>query len=467
MVAAAIALGAAVQMYTVPRAPADWLDSVQVAEVARPMLDGGDWGMNLLPHHTRCDGPWAFYWLGSAAQDCAFRAAGPDAPRRLSLCVHVAAAAIAWTLAGPLAAAATFAFLPLAQSVRYGRVDAFAIAFILLALAIARGRLSSRSPRLSSALSGACGACALMSWFSAVLALPLVPWAVGRVREGRWRRLAWSAAGFFAALAVLMLPFFGHGRELYHNFAVAYNSFSGEFATFTGKLVNFVGEVASLYGALAAIAAAVLAAQAVRAVRRREWWDAMPFAFFAAFVAACVFKRAYVFRSVYALPYIVVAAAEAVRAGTRPRLAVRWAAWGLCAAMFLLSSCYWPLRTLAAYDVRDTARLVRELEREIGRDAAIYCDTYQTYSAGRILGWRQYRMWCGQRKGMEGVLARDDVRTYIGDGMRPDAATSALLSRLGFRFEKVVLPGEAPSWDDRRLWSLGPYNVWLKQPEDQ
>lgn len=469
MVAAAIALGAAVQMYTVPRAPADWLDSVQIAEIARPMLDGdsGAWGMNILPERTQCDGPWAFYWLGSAAQDCAFRVLGPDAPRLVSLCFHVAAAALAWTLSGHLAAFATFAFLPLAQSVRYGRVDSIAIAFLLLALVLARSRLSVRSPRLASALSGSCAACALMSWFSVILALPLVPWAVGRVREGRWRRLAWSAVGFLAALAVLMLPFFGHGRELYHNFAVAYNSFSGEFAPFTGKLVSFFGEVASLYGALACIAAILLAAQAAQAVRRREWWDAMPFVFFAAFSAVCVFKRAYVFRSVYALPYIVVAVAEFSVGGALRRRGLQWAAWGLCAAMFFLSSCYWPVRTLTAYNVRDTARLVRELEREVGRDVGIYCDTFQPYYAGRLLGWRQYRMWCGQRKGMEDILVRDDVRFYLGDGMRPDADKSAMLTALGFRFEKVIMPGELLTWDARRLWRLGPYNLWGKSAENQ
>jgi hypothetical protein len=264
-----------------------------------------------------------------------------------------------------------------------------------------------------------------------------------------------------------MSPFFGHGRELYHNFAVAYNSFSGEFAPFVGKLMSFLGEVASLYGALAAIAAAMLAAQAVRAIRRREWWDAMPFVFFAAFAAVCVFKRAYVFRSVYALPYIVVAVAEFSADGAPRRRGLLWVSWGLCAAMFFLSSCYWPVRTLTAYNVRDTARLMRELEREVGRDVGIYCDTYQPYYAGRTLGWRQYRTWCGQRKGMEDVLASDDVRFYLGDGMRPDADKSAMLSGLGFRFEKVILPGESLTWDDRRLWRLGPYNLWIKSEANQ
>ena len=450
----AAVLGALARLAGVVFPPADWLDSVQVAEIARPLFGCQDWGMNLLPGQVKADGAWAFYWVGSAVHEAAYQLLGPKGPRLAAFVAHILLGAFAWRTMGMMCGFSVLAFAPLVQSVNYGRVDVYALLFVFCAIYFANKR--------QAFVAGVCGAFAVMTWFTVVFSLPLAVWSLGRGSETRWRDILRFICGLLLMFAILWSPFYGCLDEMLRRFDFIQDSFAGMSGGLGAKIAAFSGEAVSLYGGVTVIAGAVLLLFAIRAVRVGVWWDVLPFLFFTVFALACLLKRSYVFRSVYFLPYIIIAVGLIAGGLCRIR-AAGFAIWFLSALMFAQTAAYWPFFLWRSRNDRDYNHLKVALEREAGRNIGIYCDTYQPYYVGRSLSWRQFRTWCGERKGMAWILAKADVEYYLGHGEYPENDVAAMLRRAGFAFEKIVMPADELKWDGMHWWRLGPYNLWRKK----
>ena len=441
-----IAFGVAVRVLTVSDTPADWLDNVQVAEISRPIVSGGAWSANLLPDTTEGNGSWAFYWLGSAIQSSAYGICGRSGARLAGVAIFIVATILAWRLAGMLGAFVAFSFAPIVQSVCYGRVDVVAIAFVLAGLAIKECKRAGIG-WAQDFLVGLCAACAIMSWFTAIFALPvLTPRSV--------KGAAMAGLGFMVAMLVLWVPFYGCIPDMVGRFRVVCESFAGMPGGMAVKLRAFCGELLSLYGLLIAICAVVL-------FYGRRWFL---LAMMLGFALVCLTKRAYVFRSVYFLPYVIVALAglKDVRSD-RFGIVAKVGCAVLSLMMYAQTVCLWGARAWITSGDRDYGAVEAVMAKEVGRDVGIFLDTYQLYYVGRDLGWRQYCTWCAERKGMDAVLAREDIGYYIGNGSEPDDATRRMLDGAGFEFERILVPVEELEWDRMHLWRLGPYNLWKKR----
>ena len=123
-----------------------------------------------------------------------------------------------------------------------------------------------------------------------------------------------------------------------------------------------------------------------------------------------------------------------------------------------------------AKDYRDYEKVKAELVKSIGRNVALFNDSFQLYYIGRELGWRQFASGVSNSDIDDKIL--QDVDLCIRDDSRPHEHSTLpeRLERNGYVLDAVVCrPKDPPEGSiaaflkkHHRLFPLGPYYIYRK-----
>lgn len=363
-----------------------WLDETYILEMGRLILCGGDPYSTLL-----CDDGTLLlplYYIGPAIQELCFQSFGQLGAR---LCPHLGMIALwlsfrAWLLRnstclrradiellGIIALTVPLAF----QSALLTRIDSWAIACILIAMAILG---EPDRPRSSFALFAASFFTVLSPfiWPSAAILLPLPPLLCFDIK--RKRELAIFCLFALCSLAVLLVPILTNLPALLASFRWHYADCAAPTTFHIMSILDPVGREiarAPLFLALAGIGFLCW-------VRRRK---VMPTLAFLLALAGCIHTGLYAFRIVYLTPILLLMCADAaVALQSRHPRGCRL----LLAATALFGVLTGPVGILALDHPKLPATLKADLAATVGTGPVrVFAPDHATYYIGRELGWRQ------------------------------------------------------------------------------
>ena len=185
-------------------------------------------------------------------------------------------------------------------------------------------------------------------------------------------------------------------------------------------------------------------------------------------LSAVLLTGAYSHRSVYLLPYLLLAAASSaswfLSGATRVRL--RYASIAVLLTFMLLWSSGLSLgaRTYVAWkerENRDPTALATMLQTNLGLDfRKAYFVPYELYYAGRELGWALYKTYLPEDWSNEELLRLVSEVDVVVE--RADHRVEALgdeLRRMGFK-SKTVKAGQKPV---TKFENYGEYIIYLRQ----
>jgi hypothetical protein len=479
---------------TIQTSPLIWQDEVQIIDYGRSFFDGpnSNWSVSW----SAADRPTGFpSYLGPAIQEFGFRAGGGDVagPRATALfgAILASAAMLGWLRARSLdwrvalACSLLFFLDPVyAQGYRGARVDAWCMGVMLLGLwAIrampSRGALqrSVWMPRQGHIVAAVCVAISGLIWTSAILLIPLLiheltsnrkqaPGAgVAGNRLWRCSEMAWVGALSVVMCGLLLLPIWQIIHQSFCDLATTTSAVSdpNRTATSAGNLVKSCAE-AFKYSPW------VLLVGFAGCVSLKRW--ALGLAMLAALLGA-VHTGFYVHRGVYLLPYLFLAIAMAsdrlLHAASTP--VIRRLVFGILTGMFVWSSGVTLVaRTVIALkqrDERDSRRLQDLANRAIGPGThRVYLGSWESYYAGRQLGWRLFRFFRGAQPGdpiWNRLMETMDYAIFRTDYIT--AKDHEALTALGFTRERFdctedgVLSAKQPNPDP----GYGAYWVYRRQ----
>ncbi|MFM6172961.1 MAG: hypothetical protein ACKPB4_12620, partial [Sphaerospermopsis kisseleviana] len=385
-----------------------WQDEVQILEAGRLALPGADRSYSMI---------WSFeanrpfmlpYYLGPALQDTFCRLFGqhtPLGPRLSSLigAVLASGALLGWLLSRgsvpwiALACSLLFFLDPLfVESYRGARVDSWSMAFMLLTLwVVSAGRKESLRRGGFAAwqvIGGISMAFAAIFWVSAILLVPLVVYEVLR-QEPSGKMIPWPKRllgliwlGIFGAtaLALVLTPILGSLTYMLSDTSGMAGGKMGLDIDLTALLAPCVRSPWLPLGAIAAI----LISQS---------WGLAAATMVA--VGGVLMTGAYVHRTIYLLPYFLVAIATGasfVWTKASPSGFAKLLAFSVLLSMLVWSAALSVgARTFVALSerqARDSGRLLAMLEDSVGSGPYhAYIDAFELYYAARSLGWKSYR----------------------------------------------------------------------------
>jgi hypothetical protein len=444
-----------------------WQDEVQILELGRALWPDADLSHGMFWDLEAKRPTRPLNYLGMAIQELCYRIFAPGVRgARVSSLIGAAcasAALLGWLLSRgggrwvALACSLLMFWDPLfVEGYRGARIDSWTMALMLLSLwIVAEGR---RRPLGRSGfapweiVAGACIALAGLYWVSAILLIPLVmyevlrsdveqttaPWGI------RLASLVWL--GFFsvAAMVILLLPVAPMiGEMMAGTFGAA-----GERASGGIQLGAFAAPyVRSPWIPLVALAALVYG---------RQW--ALALAFVAA-VVGVLLTGAYVHRSNYLLPYMLLAVAvganklvEAPVGGLPKRPVV--VAVGLLLMLTWSAGLSLGARTAVALkeqQLRDPDSLELMLRENLPTGSLkAYIVPYELYYAARSLGWKYYKTgrpedWSQEK--LQDLLSQMDVVIQRRDDTQ--GPPEELMNSLGF-FPRKVSTGSGPAkkWEN-------------------
>jgi len=413
--AAAFALYVVCFAFSVGGFPLPWQDEVHILEMGRSVLEG-DAGGSAFALMPRGRNFCPFYFLGPLISELGYRLFGAYGPRWLSLLWVVLAAVCCrrWAMVrwGRPRLAVFVSWLVLTNSllihsVRLVRVDGWAFAVLFLALAVLRDRNIRLEP-LRFALVGFLFGVGLFVWPSALLFAPFLlaecldMWRESNVFTRRHVVFACCSAGGMALSVVggLLLSPSGVMGTL----ASYYGTPDGGIRAAPSLMqVLFSSGVAWTKEILRDPGFFILASLGCAASFRKAK-AAYPLLCLVCF-GMMIPSGLHTYRFLYLWPFLIWFAAEGAL-----WLRLRWPTFGgvslgLLASIAFVSSVV-SYAVMAMVNPRPPAdEVTRRLACAVGKgaDQAVYSLSFQTYYAGRSLGWRQYRF-------------ADNSRVYAAEG---------------------------------------------------
>lgn len=463
---------------TLEYSPLPWYDEAIIIEYGRTMLDRASQTgyMSLLAPDT----PLKFIsYLGAIIQELAYRVAGSmRGPRSMSL-LGLLMAALLWArllkeMRFPPLIAYGVAMLCLfdpviTQSVRGVRVDIWAINLAMLSvlLIVNMQNRDNRHVVFASFVIGFLACLQLFVWPTAILLWPLMLVALLYLfYERQWqsqyiaRVLFAGLLGGLSAAGLILLPLY---RELPDLIACMLHfsarDLSQDPANNASRLIGcflkspLTGTM-GLFGLL---------------VFRKFRPYGLAFLSLMLFAIATNF---YVHRFVFLMPYLILGCAYFLWSCSQHGVFLkRLSRMALLAALISGFGYSVIARNLAEFMVRDARShrsLVALLREQIGpAGTRVYVDTFQTYYAGRELGWKQYHMTMFYPPEHRGDLL-SSLDWYLSDSLTEEA--SKILQENGFVFQKIIaLPDAIPHnplvslmRKQGRAIGYGPYHVFKR-----
>ena len=453
-----------VHLMTLRISPPIWQDEVEVVELGRNTLPGGDrsWSTLWSPkgRPTRI-----LNYVGPSLQELAYRlGGGSEIGPRLSTLVGALLAGtclLGWLLSRgcrPLAALICASLLLLdpvfAQSWRGARVDCWVFGFIFMTCWLiwrASVQLSHGSRfNLSLVSAGACLSLGGFCWASAILLVPLVvhevitayrPWFTRERIAEIVPVLLILAGGTVVTSLLLLLPIW---------------SSVGSSIGSTGAAVSAASQRTSLLSAGSAIAQSLWLSPWVFGLGLLALFLSANRLLLVAFLVAALavgMTNPYTHRALYLLPYLLLGLSTVFALGTqrdkkrpvyvRTVLVAVWLFIGWSAAVTLGARTWnaWRQR-----EVRSPDRIMEVARATIGAQAAaVYTPYYEFYYAGRRLGWRQFRLF-DYGKWDYGILPAFLAQmqfAILRAGEADDAQLHAGLRQAGFVLARRVQAGGA------------------------
>jgi hypothetical protein len=390
---------------TLTLSPTIWQDEAQIVELGRTSLweRSTNWSPNWLPTGHAVIVP---SYVGPALADAAFRLTcpSPAGPRLFSLLGALFAATIlrswlrrrgnseliAWVLATAFLLDPTFV-----ASYRGGRLDGWAIGWMLLACHLLRGVSTQRATsdrRRAFIWGGLTCAVGLFVWASAILLLPLVVLELVFACRSEDHPIASGALCFalaaFVAGVALALPQAPYWRQI----AADAETISKATALVHVNTVTWLDNVLGLFATIR-MSPLMWALTAAAACSRKSWLLAVTLACLLTYMLSTF---AYGARLLYVLPVAVALLAERAHSirtdSTWSRrvlvpAAVALILWGVGISLLARTA-----NALAHRRARDPDAVLAAARDAIGSQVdRVYIGTWQVYYAGRALGWRMMR----------------------------------------------------------------------------
>jgi hypothetical protein len=413
-------------------------------------------------------------YLGPSLQEISYRvfAPSPAGPRISSIlgAVLASAALLGWLLSrGTIAWVAAACSLLLVwdplfvEGYRGARVDSWSMASMLVALWIIAGGLGNDKelrfrPARWQVVAGLFIALAGLLWFSAVLLLPLVALQClqgsGNLQPGELRpriaALVWIGVFAFFFFALLLIP-------LAPNLVTQFADLKAGVGDKTSEGINLAAFLApyvrSPWVPLVALAGIIYA---------RLWGVGL------ALVAATwgvLITGAYVHRSVYLLPYFLVAIAASMtvllRSNKGSRLKPIFGAAVLVLLLVWSAGLSLGARTLIAWKERQFRNpdLLRVMLRDkiSSQPIKAYLVPYELFYAARELGWKAFKSYSPENwedADLRALLLNMDLVVQRADGA--SQKLESLMQEQGFTRRKV----DAGAGPAKRSETYGEYIVY-------
>lgn len=468
---------------TLSVSPLPWQDEVQIIEIGRNgvLNSRPGWSM-IVPDSGYCS--WIPFYLGGLIQELAFRITQSQiGPRILSLLGFMIASFLLSKILIRKGVKPTYAYLValifvvdplLTQNVRGARVDIWTIVCTFLSVYILTRYGDEIKNRGKAAvilfLLGSISMLQLFIWASSILLLPLIAVELLHVFQNSkfgiktiLRCLAWGGLGALSTMIVILLPLMTHWQEV----VVFITSVSGKHLS-DGIAKNVYAFTRCLIRNPFTGALFLLSVIAVKKSRK----------YLLAFLLCVIFvllTRCYNHRFIYLYPYIILSVGLAFVDEKRGRgSGFKKVLKFLVFSSFVFGIGYSVLaRNILATAIRSACNskaLENTLSREIGgAGVVIYADTFQTYYAGRRLGWAQNRMEGNIWNTNENA---QDVLTACESFLTENTLTfekEEILREMGFIFKKHII---IPHNTDERLVAFlrqhgrpvgyGPYFLYYK-----
>lgn len=492
----AVLLVMAVHLGTARLSPRMWQDEVQILDWGRTLMTGSDpsIAMSWLPEGRSYR---MISYLGCVQQEAAYRLAGGD-PFGARAASILGAGLASFALLGWLLGRGTVPWIALGcslllicdpaftQGYRGARVDSWSIAFMLLACWAAsksgphRGtaaRGESGIPADPSSwkepptkpmvpegigwhlLAGAFAAIAGTFWVSAILLLPLLVHEFGAsgIRRGLIGLLV-SGTGGGLAMALLFTPVLSLLPEMWSDFR---ERKSGDVSRLFDE-----SSLHALWDSLAGNPLLLAVALASFLVMRRR----LAIAAFLIAAAGALCTGAYIHRTVYLLPYLLLAVASAGTLLWNRAVRPPWLRPSLSGIVTLTLACSAAVsvagRNFIAWQQRaerDPSTVLEAAEKTIGSGShKVYLWTWDWYYAGRRLGWRYYKSF--HPEDMSDPYLRSllrDMDWLIVSRSDPTRPPDSALAELGFTKKAREVGNHSPSSArDRR--GYGVYLIYEK-----
>lgn len=466
--------------------PLYWQDEMQIVEMTHGGVCGKEPSHSLvaMSEDASLDGQsWALYWLGGYVQDVAYEAMGRTGPRIVQLCwlTVLSAFVFLWArrktgddLFAFAMAAVAFFYQPINVSARSGRVDAQALAFVLLAVLFlwTRPGDGKSAIRVRHFLVGGFSAIAILTWVTAIVTMPVV--LCEFVNEShRVRRIGAEVVVLFCLMVLggaftailLLMPFFQNWDVTAAAVANVIHTNLSPAEAAHWYFMEFLKTLALMPG-ICALGAFLLFAQ------RRLWIAALGFIVFS---LICMKTKVYLYRAVYLLPYAILAVVN-FREWLRSPIWRKALLFLLCVMATVSISLNVFARCALepfARPVRDYAKMKEILRSTIGEGEGvrIYVAAYELGCVARDLKWSGDN-FCNA-KGGQGIpsakfLERDDYVIVKSTKLNADLLES--MKQAGFELWKEIPSlepvdlGRAASFLKRhgKLCPLGPYGVYKR-----
>lgn len=451
----------------------DWYDNVVINEMARGGITGklNVWTVVSTGRPQLDSQTWAIYYLGGWFVERAYCLMGHWGPRILMLVAQVLASLLcvrylrfktgktAWAwLLGLL-----YLTIPLIQvSVRSARVDALSLLFVWAALCLLQGGERRRGLWWTDALAGGLFAAAVFTWISAVMVAPLLlwEWIERQQAEGASVRkvvesLSATAAGAGLMAIVLLSPFLLEWQTTLANFqaTLAYNTAESKGA-FLGK--KFILLAAGFPGFM-------LFGMVLLFTRRRF---VVPAVGLMVCALVCMMTKVIATRFYYFLPYAMVGAGVGILLVKQIRLrqVLMAVVWVMTFASVVRTGIVRNGLDFLTRSSRDYAAVTRYLLEKVGREAAVYTDSFELYYVGRELDWRQFRVESQDENAVRAILEK--CSWYVNGPCSLKTLPESLVLSCGF-----VRVGSFCTSDEitgrRANPQLGPFVLYRREGDAQ
>lgn len=426
-------------------APVHWQDEVQINEQGRKYLAAGDTDWDMQCSSLRSDKGLrsSVFYVSSVQHEIAYRLCGHLGPRMLSFGYLVVFAMLLWRYAHiklgggvmPILLALLVLSLP---HLRVGRLEpeVFAYLFAVLNLFTLRNEGVRRDIVISIG-AGFFATLCLLSWPTAIVLIPILADAIfldSRESRGVWQTIWFLCLfGLFTTLIVVSLEWWQivHWRSTINLLKGSAENSAQIGSGFHPKdFLRYFAVTPYVY---------LLGGFCLLAI----WKRIVLVCGGLGFLALCVVSRVYEFRMIYFLPFALLAIIYAYNRFKGAK--VGHCLLCLVALMAVVSiSRNLVVKSIAEISARkshDMNYLLREFDREIGKNSKVYCHTFNTYYIGRSLGWRQWQLDFQNKRLNRSFL--EDKDYFVIEEKCCDAQIESLLKDAGFdNFIVVKCPRE-------------------------
>lgn len=399
-----------INIFSASRIPLPSLDEVHLVEIGRNLLDRDGMQASFLTERTGFF-TTHFYYLGSVTQEWAYRVFGFPAPRIITILAFLLASVLCryWLLyrGEEEKTARLFSLMFMVQPVvvqsSRTRLDAWAFVFcfsILLLITTAKG-LTGRARKVRFCWLGFLAAGSLFVWPTALVFFLIYLYEMLRLKKqiNMESRALLSLFGFaicggLLGILLFLIPVSGHLMASLFSFeshvTAAVSVASG---TPTSVIVKFWGVANCL---LREFLRDPLFMVFVGVGLITSFRDRHLLVCFSAAVGLLLLSGLYIFRLLYLMPFLLLFVLSGV-SWIRARYP-KCATGSFFVMLFYQSLCGFVIPFVVSFALmgRSHQRLVQKLKEVVGgRGVNVYSQIFQTYYAGKDLGWNQSRYFLG------------------------------------------------------------------------